>query len=595
MQTDYRSSTQSPSRIRRTPLDFAAIFAGLLLLLLLVAVLFWQFWHANRIYSGVQVNGVPIGGLTRIEAAETLKVEFSDYPTPPTTVSLNAQRFPLSAGALNAQWTPIDVVNQAYLLGREGSFSERLGQQLTLALRGYNLIPEATYEAAPLRQELSEIANQIRNNETASGKSPSLDVDIEATLAATLGALQGSGETGAINIPLVTVARPVLAPAASEIAPLEILSGQTPTPLLLRDPIYGIETALDPGKIQSITFTTEPLRLDEELLRNHLEMLADQYNIAPRDARLRFNPATGGVTVLRSSQTGRRLDIDATLASVQTALTGGATHADLIMAEVAPDVDSTRIAEMGIRELVASGTSYFAGSSAARVRNIEVAAEKFEGVVIPPGKSFSFNRFVEDVTAANGFEDSLIIWGDRTAVGVGGGVCQVSTTIFRAAYAGGLPIEERYNHGYVVSWYGEPGLDATIYTPTVDFRFRNDTDAYIVIDPVVDSIGGSITFNLYGTRPNREVTIAEPVVTERQEPAAPVYQIDEELAFGEQRQVEWPKEGMTVQVERTIVEDGTTRTDTLTSYYQPWNALYLVGPGTAIPQQPNPASTESEG
>ena len=93
---------------------------------------------------------------------------------------------------------------------------------------------------------------------------------------------------------------------------------------------------------------------------------------------------------------------------------------------------------------------------------------------------FSFNENVEDVTAANGFEDSLIIWGDRTAVGVGGGVCQVSTTVFRAAYEAGLPILERYNHGYVVSWYGEPGLDATIYTPSVDFKFRNDTGAYLL-------------------------------------------------------------------------------------------------------------------
>ena len=222
----------------------------------------------------------------------------------------------------------------------------------------------------------------------------------------------------------------------------------------------------------------------------HLEMLAEQFDVPARDARLRFNPATGGITVLRSSQTGRALDIDATVAGIEGALVAGQETRQLVIAEVAPAVDMNRIAEMGIRELVASGTTYFAGSSAARVRNIEVAAEKFDGVVIPPGESFSFNQHVEDVTGANGFEDSLIIWGDRTAVGVGGGVCQVSTTIFRAAYAGGLPIVERYNHGYVVDWYGEPGLDATIYTPTVDFRFRNDTDAYLLVEPVVDSAGG---------------------------------------------------------------------------------------------------------
>lgn len=145
---------------------------------------------------------------------------------------------------------------------------------------------------------------------------------------------------------------------------------------------------------------------------------------------------------------------------------------------VQPAVDSSRIADMSIRELVASATTYFQGSSAERVHNIDVAAAKFEGIVIPPGGIFSFNDTVGDVSAANGFEDSLVIWGDQTVVGIGGGVCQVSTTVFRAAYNAGFSIVERYNHGYIVDWYGEPGLDATIYTPTVDFRFRNDNDHY---------------------------------------------------------------------------------------------------------------------
>ena len=121
--------------------------------------------------------------------------------------------------------------------------------------------------------------------------------------------------------------------------------------------------------------------------------------------------------------------MEASQAELQAAVASGATEAQLAVNSVAPAVDMNRVAEMGIRELVASGTTYFAGSSASRVRNVEVAAEQFEGVVIPPGGVFSFNEIVRDVSSANGFEDSLVIWGDRTAVGVGGGVCQVSTTI----------------------------------------------------------------------------------------------------------------------------------------------------------------------
>ena len=359
-------------------------------------------------------------------------------------------------------------------------------------------------------------------------------------------------------------------------------------PLVLKSEQTGFEFALDPAKLTSMLVSTQPLQIDESRLRAYLTDLAAQIAVPARDARLRFDANTGAVSVIQSSQPGRELDIDATVAAVQNALASGAAEAPLAVAAVPPSVDMNRIAEMGIRELVASGSTYFAGSSASRVRNIEVAAEKFDGVVIPPDGIFSFNDIVRDVSSANGFEDSLVIWGDRTAVGVGGGVCQTSTTLFRAAYEGGFPIVQRTNHGYVVDWYGKPGLDATIFTPSVDFRFRNDTGAYLLIEPAVDAANGVITFNFYGTRPERVVTVGEPVITDVEDPEPPSYVVDESLETGEKKQVEWEKQGMTATVERTIVENGETRTDTLVSKYQPWRAVYLVGPGTEIPATPTP-------
>jgi vancomycin resistance protein YoaR len=164
----------------------------------------------------------------------------------------------------------------------------------------------------------------------------------------------------------------------------------------------------------------------------------------------------------------------------------------------------------------------------------------------------------------------------------------VSTTIFRTAYEGGFPIVARTNHGYVVDWYGEPGLDATIFTPYVDFKFRNDTGAHLLLEPVVDSANGVVTFNFYGTRPDRDVTISKPVITDVKPAEPPQYIVDEALAKGEKKQVDWEKEGMTATVTRTIVENGTTRTDTLVSKYQPWQAVFTVGPGTEIPATPTP-------
>ncbi|MCB9148050.1 MAG: VanW family protein [Caldilineaceae bacterium] len=606
MQTTFPTTYHTPRRIRRTPLDFAAIFMGLLLLTLVVSVAFWQFWYANRIFGGVSVAGIPVGGMTRSNALRLLNRELQPYPLPPVALSYGNEQWPLllndasRPAALNANVDLVSAVNAAYLMGRDGPLRTRIGEQLGLLLVGGEITPHVAFEPGQLRQAVAQIAAQIRHPAQAGSQvgnviieaRSGVDVDVEQTLDALLLALQHEVTP---NKPLVVpvAARPILPPETVVQPSTAEVSQPTLSPLRLVDPKFGLEMAIDPSELNGLLFSQQPLSVDPDRVYNFVQQWAAQIDVSARDARLQFNPDTGTVNILQTSQSGRVLNIEKSASAIQNALETGRAQAELVIDDVAPAVDMNNIPNMGIRELVASGSTYFAGSSAARVRNIEVAASKLEGVVIPPGKVFSFNQNVQDVSAANGFEDSLIIWGDQTAVGVGGGVCQVSTTVFRAAYNGGMPIVERYNHGYVVSWYGAPGLDATIYTPTVDFKFRNDTDAYLLIDPVVDAINGVITMNFYGTSPNRQVTIDEPVQTDIIQPEPPKYTIDETLAAGQRKQVEWQAQGMTVEVTRTIVENGETRTDTLKSKYRPWQAVFLVGPGTDVPATPVPAEGET--
>ena len=211
--------------------------------------------------------------------------------------------------------------------------------------------------------------------------------------------------------------------------------------------------------------------------------------------------------------------------------------------------------------------------------------EKFHGIVVPPGAIFSFNDYLGPVTTETGFEESLIISGDRTAVGIGGGVCQVSTTAFRAALFGGFEITERWAHGYRVSWYetgSGPGMDATIYTPDVDFKFRNDTDHYLLIQTDVDETAGTLSFRFYGTPTGRQVTIEDPVV-ENVVPHGPaIYQDDPSLPKGTTEQVDWANDGVDVTVRRTVTEgDAVIHQDTFFSRYKPWRARYLIGTATS--------------
>lgn len=585
---------QRTQPFRRTALDMAALFVLLTLLAGLTAAATWGFWHTGRIYTGVSVAGVSIGGLTRSEAYQRLGERLYPYPLPPIVLEHEGEQWPLSAAQVQARADLLDAVNRAYLYGRSGSLLNDVVAQLRAAVLGATIIPRVEVDAEELRAAVAALAAGVDRPAVAERRLGDVvipaqagrSVDVEATLQGLLQRLV-DGAAGTVQAPLIVHSIAAPAPSVTPSAPLG--NDVEMRPLLLRSQVDNFALALTPAELRTMLRSVDPPELDEASLRRFLEPIAAQIERRPRDARLRFNPQTGAVTVLSPSFPGRALDVDATVAAIRSALAGGADEASLVVKTIEPAVDMNRIAEMGIRELVASGRTYFAGSSASRIRNIEVAAKQFEGVVIPPNGIFSFNQIVRDVSSANGFEDSLIIWGDRTAVGVGGGVCQVSTTVFRAAYQGGFPIVERYNHGYVVDWYGEPGLDATIFTPTVDFRFRNDTGAYLLIEPVVDSVNGVITFNFYGTKPNRTVTISKPEITDVIKPGPPVYTVDESLAPGQMKQVEWQKDGMTVTVTRTIVENGTTRTDTLRSKYQPWRAVYLVGPGTVTPT-PEPTS-----
>jgi vancomycin resistance protein YoaR len=325
---------------------------------------------------------------------------------------------------------------------------------------------------------------------------------------------------------------------------------------------------------------------DVEPLREQVAMWAADLARDPRDARLDFDPQTGAIAVLTPSQVGRVLDVDATLAAIHQAALSAERQGVLPLRLVEPAVNMHRIEEMGIRELVAEGTTSFKGSSADRVHNIKTGAAAIHGKVIPPDTLFSFNDTVGSVDSENGYKDSLIIWGDRTAVGIGGGICQVSTTVFRAAYYGGLPIEERYNHGYIVGWYGTPGLDATIYTPTVDFKFGNNTGHYLLVESVVDEAKGTLTFRFYGTKPDWSVEVAGPEISNEIAPGAATYQEDPSLSPGQVKQVEWSNKGMDVVWRRTI-KDGegqAIQQDELHSSYTPWSAYYLVGPGTPVPE-----------
>jgi vancomycin resistance protein YoaR len=321
---------------------------------------------------------------------------------------------------------------------------------------------------------------------------------------------------------------------------------------------------------------------DTEPLEAYFQELAPQLDRQPINAWFELDETTWALNPTVASQDGYALDVQTAVDLVADQIRQPGSHQlNLPVTTISPAVPMANPEQLGIKELVSTNTSYFKGSSKERIQNIATAAAKFDGLVIPPGEIFSFNEHLGDVSPENGFAESLIIAGDRTAVGIGGGVCQVSTTAFRAAFYGGFEIVERWAHGYRVSWYeigSTPGLDATIYSPLVDLKFRNDTDSYILIQTETDATAGTLTFDFYGTSANREVIVSEPI-EENNVPHGPaIYEKTSDLESGEVKQVDWAVDGIDVTVTRTVKHgDQIIHQDTIFSRYRPWQAVYRVG------------------
>ncbi|MBI3255440.1 MAG: VanW family protein [Candidatus Andersenbacteria bacterium] len=249
-------------------------------------------------------------------------------------------------------------------------------------------------------------------------------------------------------------------------------------------------------------------------LKSYLETtIAPEVNRQPINAR--FELKDERVEQFAVPQDGRTLNLEATAQAINSALSQGQTSTQLAVDITTPDIAATTdIAKLGIDQLIAKGETDFKGSPKNRIHNIEVGTSRYHGLLIPPNSEFSFLEFLGPVDGEHGFKPELVIKTNVTVPEFGGGLCQVSTTTFRAAVEAGLKIVQRKNHSYAVRYYGTPGFDATIYPPYTDLRFLNNTPAYILIQTKIE--GTKLTFELYGTKDGRTVTIDGPHPYSRQ-------------------------------------------------------------------------------
>ncbi len=606
---------------------FAALM-GILLFFLIAGggVIGFELAYAGKIYPGVSVAGISMEGLTPGQAAARLSEQFSYPQQGRIFLQDGTQAWRTTPAELGLYLDPEHSIAQAFAVGRDGDLLSALLAQYRTAQSTVNLPPVLVFDQRQADRYLNEkVAPQINKpvveasvglngiDVTVRSGQTGRELDQPATLAQ-LTPLIHDLQDGVIQL-VVKETQPVIldATAQAELA-RKILS----QPLTLRMPdgqpdkhgpwtfdVKTLASMLGLERVQNADGSAAyQVSVDSSKLRSFLNGLAPSLVMTPKNARYTFDDKTKQLVVIEHAVIGRALDIDATLKAVQQNLSKGEHNLALALTITKPPAsDDTPAEQLGIRELVRQEVSYFYGSSAGRIQNIKAAASKFHGVLIAPGATFSMADTIGDISLDNGFAEALIIYNGRTVKGVGGGVCQVSTTLFRAAFFAGYPIVERHAHAYRVSYYEKvagnkidsrlAGLDATVFVPLVDFKFKNDTSSWLLMETYVNPTAATLTWKFYSTNDGRKVAWDTTGPTNVVKPPDPVYRENPDLPKGKIVHIDYAVEGADISVTRTVTRSGQVISkDVIRTHYVPWPDQYEYGPGTELPTPTPPPADQ---
>lgn len=323
----------------------------------------------------------------------------------------------------------------------------------------------------------------------------------------------------------------------------------------------------------------------QELIEGQIKKASRAVNRNPQDSVFivennivqEFTPSKDGITINEDKLVENiKVAMDDLLNSDSKAIT-----LEIPVVIYPAKIKNEDVNDLGINTLLGRGNSNFKGSIPNRIYNVDLAQSRFKGVLIPPNEEVSFNNILGDVSSLTGYKAAYVIKDGKTVLGDGGGVCQVSTTLFRALLNAGLPIIERRAHAYRVGYYEQgfpPGLDATVYSPTTDLKFKNDTPAYILIQPTINLANLTLTFEIYGTSDGRVATTSKPIISSQTAPPADLYIDDPTLPAGTVKQIEHKAWGAKVTFDYNVVKNGETIiSQRFVSNYRPWQAIYLRG------------------
>ncbi|NMB57274.1 hypothetical protein GYA19_05070 [Candidatus Beckwithbacteria bacterium] len=569
------------------------LFFLIIILLPLDFVLLYGLFFINRIYPNIYVNNLLIGGKT-IKKAEIALTDYLNNNSQQITLTYANKEFLINKESFDLKYDVQNSVANAYAYTREGNpltnFIKRIevlqGPVKTSLIYSFNekklddfiasISASVNEEMIPPSILLEEKAGQKTASVSAGKVGRQLNVDkTKKTILAAF--LKQNFEKQNL----------LLEESNNKIAPEQIQNVKQ-----LADNLLGKTLILKQDENEwtlkeeeLINFLSVYSNLDEVKIASWAGELAKIVDKEPQNALFKFEGEK--VTEFKPGKPGVKLKLAQSIQALKDGiiyLTSSNIQTHQINLEIDktdPAVSTSNVNNLGIKELLGKGESWFYHSIPGRIHNIELASAKMNGILVPPGEEFSVLKYVSPINSSQGYQTAYIIQNGRTVLGDGGGVCQTSTTMFRAALDAGLEIIERHPHAYRVEYYeqkSDVGIDASVFEPNADFRFKNDTPAHLLIQTYVDPVNTYVRYEIYGTSDGRKATIGKATVWNQSAPGPDIYQDDPTLPAGTVKQIDWKAWGAKVSFDWKVERDGQIlRQNTFWSNYQPWQAVFLRG------------------
>lgn len=578
-------------------LQIISLVGGIILILIAISIFIFETNYQNKIYPRIKIGDVDVSGQTFMETLEMLEKPLSEINTKGLKFKYQEEKITVEPTVASAEDVDLNIeilklpdynqlINEVYSIGRQGNWLERtktkikniiFGQQKEL---GYLLNEEelknilkanfAEFEKPAQNAQLVFTNGQPNVLAEKNGKIFNYDnviIDLKNNL--------NNLNNRTIELQLVDDypkikmedTEPLLEAAlkVADLAPIKLQYGEKSWEISKE----GLQDWLD-FKVGGVKFNKN--------LEDYLKNLAEEINVEAKEGKFKVKEDKT-LEQIQTSQEGKELNIEKSIEELNKKIIEQKKREVELVVEVSKPKFTPENLANEIKELLGTGQTNFAGSSWNRVKNIEHGADILNGLLIAPGEEFSLVNALGEIDGEHGWLPGLVIKGDKTVPEYGGGLCQIGSTFFRAVMNSGLPITERQNHSYTVSYYfynGKAGVDATIYGPHPDFRFLNDTDHWLLLQTRIE--GTDLYFDLWGTSDGRKGYFTTPINYNWVDPGPTKYIETEELAPGEEKCTEVAHKGVTAEFDYIIEKaNGEKITRTFKSIYKPWPAVCLKG------------------